>query len=267
MSAPITLVKLGGSLITDKRRPETPRAATIRRLAREIAEGAAASGARLIVGHGSGSFGHVAAASTGIHRGLRSKAHLRGVSETQAAARRLHDRVVGALREAGASPFSFAPSSFLIGSGGRPARSFVDPILEALDRGLLPVVYGDVVLDRKQGVSIFSTEAVFEAVAAGASRRGRRVKFALWLGETPGVYDERGATIPRITPPGWARIRRHVGGSAGTDVTGGMVLRVATALRLTRRGVVSWVLDGREPGGLLAALRGEFAASTRIAAR
>ena len=63
-------LKLGGSLITDKARPETPRLDVLRRLVNEIAEARqAAPTLRLLIGHGSGSFGHAAAARHATHLG------------------------------------------------------------------------------------------------------------------------------------------------------------------------------------------------------
>src|ERR1700712_1825421 len=106
----ILLLKLGGSLITDKTRPEEPRLEVIVRLAGEIAHALKASPLRLIVGHGSGSFGHIAAQQSGIATGLRSAGQLPGVSRTQERAAALHRLMIAALIEAGALPFSIAPS-------------------------------------------------------------------------------------------------------------------------------------------------------------
>ena len=59
----IQLLKLGGSLITDKANAKTPRRETLSRIALEIAAYRRYAGAdgRLILGHGSGSFGHIPA--------------------------------------------------------------------------------------------------------------------------------------------------------------------------------------------------------------
>src|SRR5262245_34884441 len=92
-SPPIVLVKLGGSLITDKRRPETARRQVIARLAAELVA-ARPSHERILLGHGSGSFGHVAAAEHRLPSGLQRGGQLAGVSVTQAAAARLHRLVL-----------------------------------------------------------------------------------------------------------------------------------------------------------------------------
>ena len=260
----VVLVKLGGSLITDKRRRRTPRPTVIRRLARELARGSAGRRFRVVVGHGSGSFGHASAARHDLGAGVRSASQVPGVSRTHVEARRLNDLVVGALDRAALLPYALPPSGFMTVSDGRPARVLLDPLLGALDLGLTPVVFGDVVIDASRGASICSTESIFLALAPRLARRGHRVRRVLWLGETDGVYDEHGETIARLTAGVWRKVQRHVGGASGIDVTGGMALRVRTALRLARSGVESRILDGTVPGRFEQALTGRPVPGTLI---
>jgi isopentenyl phosphate kinase len=263
--ADLLLLKLGGSLITDKARPETPRREVIARLAGEIAR--AARETRLILGHGSGSFGHVAARESGIATGLRSADQLPGVSRTQERAAALHRIVIEALVEAGALPYSIAPSSCLISDAGRPAELAAEPLLLALDRGLLPVLYGDVVMDRAWGVSICSTEKLFEILARTLLDRGHTIRRALWLGETDGLYDAAGRTLPRLSTGDLAALENAagaIGAPSGTDVTGGMLHRVETALALARLGIPSRLANGLVPGLLERAVRGESVPGTEI---
>ena len=266
-SSDIVLIKLGGSLITDKARPETPRPEVIARLAREIAQAAGNTSCRLIVGHGSGSFGHVAARRFGLAggiEGIRSADQLPGVSLTQQRAAALHRLVVEALAEAGTLPYSIAPSSCIVTAAGQPAAFADEPLLRALENGLLPVLYGDVVMDREQGAAICSTEKVFETVARCLLDRGRTLRQALWLGETDGLYDPSGHTIPHLSTAGFEEAARAIGAPKGTDVTGGMRLRLETALTLARLGVPSLLLNGLTPGLLGKALQGETVPGTEI---
>ena len=262
------LIKLGGSLITEKSREETPRLEVIQRLAAEIA-GLDALGTTsepsLILGHGSGSFGHVAAKRFGIAQGIRETSQLPGVSLTQQKAAALHRIVVAELAAAGALPYSIAPSSCAVSASGRPAALDDEPLVRALDIGLLPVVYGDVVTDRDWGISICSTEKLFDLLARRLPERGITIRLALWLGETDGVYDDAGNTLPRIAADTFDDARRAIGAPAGTDVTGGMLHRVETALALARLGIRSLILNGLRPGVLTAALRGEETGGTEVA--
>ena len=89
---------------------------------------------------------------------------------------------------------------------------------------------------------------------------------ALWLGVTAGILDSDGMTIPRVDRGNLAEVRRMIGATAGTDVTGGMLLRLETARWLARRGIESWIVDGRVPDLLAAGLAGREIPGTLVAA-
>ena len=260
----IILVKLGGSLLTDKATAEAARHDEIHRLAQELATARRETGQRVILGHGSGSFGHAAATRFRMSEGFDDPGQRLGASATQDAAARLNRIVVEALLEAGESPFVLAPSSFLLGRLGRPANGKSDAFTLALDRGFLPVTYGDLLLDTELGVSIASTEAVFAFLASRLLKKHQPVSHIYWFGDTEGVLDGDGALIPRIHPHDLNLLRPVLGGARGFDVTGGMMHRVETAVRLAEQGVTSWIADGTSPGLLAKALRGEAVPGTCV---
>ncbi|MDP2498501.1 MAG: isopentenyl phosphate kinase [Candidatus Palauibacterales bacterium] len=262
--APLVLVKLGGSLITEKSGDAEARADVIARLAREIAEGREDAEARLLVGHGSGSFGHPPAAEHDLRHGTGDEKERLGLSRTQHRAARLHRRVVGALIEAGVPAFSVVPSSAGVAEDGRVADFAGEPLLRALGEGHVPVVYGDVMMDRSRGSTIASTEAVFLGLARLLDDAGWRVGRALWLGPTDGVLGPDGRTLPRIEGVPGGDLPEAVGGSGATDVTGGMRHRVETALLMADLGIPSWIGDGRRSGSLRRALAGDLQGGTRV---
>jgi len=205
----------------------------------------------------------------GDDRGDRGDAQLAGVSLTQERAAALHWQVMAALAAAGLHPFSLAPSSSVVADGGRPLAAAVEPLLLALAHGLLPVLYGDVVLDRRQGVAICSTERLFELLCRELPVHGAPVRRVLWLGETDGVNDAEGRPLARLDGgafAGSAALRGAIGGAAGTDVTGGMLHRVETALALAGRGIPSLIANGTVPGLLARALRGDRVPGTEVVA-
>lgn len=263
-SKEIILVKLGGSLITDKSRPKTARSRVIARLAGELQRAAERSPSALVVGHGSGSFGHVAAAAAGLHRGVDAAARPHGVSATQHEAFELHRRVVSALREAGMASFSLAPSSFLVASGGQPAALWPEPLLLALRSGLLPVVFGDVVMDRERGAAVCSTESLFQALVPALGSRGAFVRRVVWLGETDGILDRRGRTIPEVSARHLPKLAAELEGAAGIDVTGGIRHRLLAAAALAGQGIGSWIGNGLRPGALVEGLQGTAEHGTRV---
>ncbi len=260
-AAPSTVaVKLGGSLLTDKTRHATLRGDVLRRLCSEIAQAREEMTSGLIVAHGSGSFGHVAAKKHGFADAGSVSAF--GISETQREARRLHERVVDSLREAGVACFSFPPGSALVADAGRPVHMEAEPVRLALEQNLVTVTCGDVVLDRSNGACIASTEVVLTAIVGGLSG-AFGVRRILWLGDTDGVWQE-GETVSRIDESNIQDLVDAAGGAAGTDVTGGMRLRLQTVWKLAKVGIESQLLNGLEEGVLYRALLGREHSGTWV---
>ncbi len=258
MPSDLVFLKLGGSLITDKARARTPRPVVIRRLAKEIAAArAAAPGLRIVLGHGSGSFGHREAEKYQTAGGVRTAEQWAGFAAVWAAADGLNRLVMDALAGAGVPAVRIAPSSCAVLDDGRLKEMASEPVRRALESGLVPVVYGDAVFDRKRGGGIASTETIFSTLA-----RELHPNRILLAGIERGVfadYPARRNLIPRIQGGGSDALRRTVGGSEHTDVTGGMLSKVFSMLELARREKALRVLvfSGEAAGNVLRALCGE----------
>lgn len=254
----LLFLKLGGSLITDKAKAFTPRREVISRLAEEIAAAREArSGLRLVLGHGSGSFGHVPAERFGTRNGVESAEAWRGFAEVWYQAWRLNRIVVDALHGAGLPAVALSPSGTVTARQGQVARWNLSPLRAALTAGLLPVVYGDVVFDQTMGGTILSTEELF-AHLARELHPGR----ILLAGRDQGVWrDYPNCTdlIDTITPDDWERLALDLYGSANTDVTGGMASKVETIVGLVKEDptLEGFIFSGVQPGQVTAALEGQ----------
>ena len=117
----VVLVKLGGSLLTDKRGTEVFRPRITARVARELAA-AVAAGRTVVLGHGAGSFGHAAARRHAVGAGPVPQSGRIGIAQVQDRTARLHRRVVDAMLRAGLPAFSLAPSSLATADRGRIGR-------------------------------------------------------------------------------------------------------------------------------------------------
>jgi isopentenyl phosphate kinase len=259
----LTFVKLGGSVITDKTGQEAADLDTIRRLAGELHDALMADpGLRLILGHGSGSFGHTYAARYGIHRGIAPGADWTGFALTAAAALRLNRIVIDQLLAAGVPALALQPSATLRSVGGQLAAWDTATIERALGQGLVPVVHGDVAFDDSQGTAIISTEQLLLYLARTPDLRPLRI---ILVGEA-GVYtadpraDPQAQRIPHIDRGNIAAVLRSAGGSHGADVTGGMRSKVELLWRLaeTQPGLTAQLI-GPTPGLLRRALLGQAA--------
>jgi isopentenyl phosphate kinase len=226
----LMFLKLGGSLITDKTGVEVVREDILARLAKEIAEARAQNpDMQLVLGHGSGSFGHVAGAKFGTRQGVETQAEWAGFAYVSDAASRLNRLVIDALLIAGIPAISLQPSASAICENGQIISLADEPIRNALDAGLLPVVFGDVAFDLSRGGTIISTEEVLVFLA-----RIFRPSWFLLAGETSGVLDQTGQVATLITPDNFNLVAPALGSSRGTDVTGGMTSKVHSMLDFVR---------------------------------
>lgn len=250
----VIFVKLGGSLLTDKTNPFTPRPAVVERLADEVSHAWPDLRGRLVLSHGSGSFGHMAAQDTGLAN-PEADVSAQALSQTQHAAHRLHHFVLEALRDAGLPAVSFAPSSALVTDEGQPVSLHAEPVQRGLAMEALPVTLGDVTLDRTTGGAICSTETVLLSLVRALQAQDVPTGFALWFGDTEGVYDDAGHLIDTIRPGKAEAALSATTSSGAPDVTGGMQHRLETTLTLARDGVASLIADGRTEGRLERALQ------------
>lgn len=249
------LLKLGGSLLTDKTKPLTARHDVIERLADEIAA-ARRDGPHLelILGHGSGSFGHSVAARHDTHLGASSEAQWQGFIEVWSAAQALNHIMLEALHRAGLPAMTFSPSAFTLCRDGELLDMQVDPIRSALQANLLPVVHGDVCFDLERGAAILSTEQVFIPLA-----QHFQPERALLAGVEQGVYADyptRENMLSHVSEDDLRRIELNT--VQGDDVTGGMEGKIRQALALSRSSPKIEVrfFSGAQPGSLKHALLG-----------
>lgn len=251
LNSEIVFLKLGGSLITDKTRVEHARVRVIRRLAREIkAARDMRPDLQLVLGHGSGSFGHVAAKKYGTRSGVKDQSGWPGFTEVAAAAARLDQIVTDIFVEEGVPVISLPPSASARCEDGELIYLDTFGLRRALAHGLAPLVQGDVAFDTVRGATIVSTEDVFVYLAR-EFEPGR----VLLAGEVAGVYgsaEMTGHVIDCLTSNTVRQYITALGGSHGTDVTGGMISKVQQMLDLVQRqpDLSVRIFSGAKPGAV-----------------
>src|SRR5512136_1830624 len=135
------LVKLGGSVITDKSKLRTFRKATCERLAHELSM----SKDELVVVHGAGSFGHIEAKKHELHKGFKHDSQLDHVAAVQKDVRELNLRVLEALIDQNVRAVSIPPAAAATFNAGSVASFEPGVFRSVLEIGLVPVSFGDVV--------------------------------------------------------------------------------------------------------------------------
>jgi isopentenyl phosphate kinase len=263
MNQEMIFIKLGGSLITDKSKKESPRPHIITAIAHEIKdflkEGLSVD---LLIGHGSGSYGHWEAMNYNTRVGVTTQSQWFGFTRVSAAASRLNKLVVGIFLRVGVPVFSLQPSASIDADSGMILEFNTQPIRKCLEYNLIPLIYGDVAFDRTRGGTILSTEDLF-AYLTPVFKPTR----IILLGNAPGVFNNEGNIIPSITPHNFAEVAQWLYGSNNADVTGGMADKVQRMVDLVQLhpNLKVHICSGSKPGTLTKIIRDpSYSAGTLI---
>lgn len=262
MNVKPTVLKLGGSVITDKEKPLTPNLQAIKRLAKEIAQAEVLS---LIVVHGGGSFGHHIAKLYNLTEGYIDPSQVIGFSEAHHAMTKLNSLVMEALLNNNINAVVIQPSSCVITKTGRIQSMEKKPLKRMIDMGLVPVLYGDTVLDSEKGFAILSGDQIVSSLALnfGASR-------IIIGGDVDGLYTKDPKTsksaklIKRVTLEELKTQKHDIEGSKATDVTGGMLGKVRELIPAIEQNIQALLVNATKPLRVYKALKGEEVIGTII---
>ena len=256
----IVIVKLGGSVITDKRLALKADLSSMHRIAKELAR----VPDRLILLNGAGSFGHIPVKRFGLDAGF-SKRKVGDFAETKLQLLRLQEILVSVLCDHGIPVVPFIPSSFMIARSGRLCRAELAPIRKLLDLGLVPLLGGDLVPDLEQGWRVVSADqmAAWIAPRVGAS-------MIIYGTDVDGLY----SSDPKICKDArlletisYSEIHRIAGSAMRSrmpDVTAGMQGKLFEARRAAKKGVEVVMMNLKEPRNLRSILNGRRGRWTRI---
>ena len=264
MMKKMVLVKFGGSLITDKTRPFTPKLKIINRLCLELARARKKSSKLLIVGNGGGSFPHQPAVEYRTAEGIVDKNSFYGMAVVEDVAVQLNRIIISQLLKINEPAFGINPSSLMITQNGEIKKAFLPPIEKLLELEMLPVVYGDVGLDTKMGCCILSTEKILNYLALRLRQKGYLVEKIILTGITDGVYNAQGKTIQKLTPGKFKKLKKNIKASNGIDVTGGMSHKVSQAVKLAKIGIKTLIINGQVAGNLEEAILDQKTKGTLI---
>ena len=242
--AETVVVKLGGSVVTEKDEPET----VDREALADAARALAGFDGSLVVVHGGGSVGHYHAAEHGVSTttGTRDAGAALAIHGAMAELNRV---VVDALQEAGVAAIPVHPLSTASRDGNGELALPTDQVSRMLDEGFVPVTHGDGVVHAGEGITVLSGDelVVKLATAVDADRVGV-------CSTVPGVLDADDVVVDRIES--FADVADVLGASEATDVTGGMAGKIRSLLDL---GVPAQVFG---PGAMDAFVAGDAPGTT-----
>jgi isopentenyl phosphate kinase len=263
-----TVLKIGGSVITDKNGELAARTEVINRLAEEIAKAKVKS---LIIIHGGGSFGHPTAQKYGIRDGLKEDAQKVGFAETHHVMTVLNGLVMDALVWHNVPAVSVTPLSCTITQNGR-IKLFEETILRMLLRmSFTPVLYGDATLDEKLGFTILSGDQIVSHIAS----KFNACRIVIGV-DVDGLYDadpkeaKNAKLYTHLTLEELEDIRARfmlankLGKSSEADVTGGMLGKITELIPAIEQGIAVTIVNAAKPNQVYKALIGEKVEGTII---
>lgn len=251
VSGPI-VVKLGGSVITDKRKPLSANIRNLRLIAGQISRALRDDPSlKLFLIHGGGSFGHYYAKKFGLGTKLTRSASPEGLARTAAAMIDLHSIVLNELCRAGLYCGTVLPIELFSGGSGKAkiSSSGKARMNSIYQNGLTPISFGNVnFLDDNS--LIVSGDKIALAIASSFD-----IPRAIFVTDVDGVYqssDLKGSIIEELKPSQFS-IESSL---RGYDVTGGIRAKVSTAFDLSRRGADVYFVNGTKSNRLLGLIRG-----------
>lgn len=249
----LLIVKIGGGLVAPKQWPEnTPDRETIAHVVEEIKAVWKRGNLDIIVINGQGNFAHNPAKKYGVAKGFDNDDSEKkwGACFTQAVAAKINALIVDEMLAAGMPAAAVSPHDIWVETKeGKVSNT--QAVWTVLKKGILPVLYGDVIWNEEKGCVIYSGDVQIGYLAGEAKQHGYAVGPLVHLSLEKGVYGKDGEVIEEITELNWEELKIYVAGAAEVDVTGGMVAKVEEGLVVTRTHGVSVVIaSGREKGVL-----------------
>ncbi len=269
MTKELTVIKLGGSLLTDKKNPYTYREDVLRSVSQEIGEcideGLIES---LILLHGVGSYGHPPVLEHSLHKGFLGPEQLLPLSKTQESVATLRHIIVKELQNAGIPICLMYPSSMIISEKMRVIDYFLEPLKGFVSVGMVPLLGGDILIDKIMGWSVGSGDqlAVIICQELGAKR-------LIFASDVSGIYDadpkleEDASHIDTINLNDLDATLKRMGVSGIEDASGAMkgkLQSIVPAKPLIEKGLEVGLLSMMEYGTLKALLRSEECQCTRV---
>jgi len=244
------VLKVGGSLFSDKRRKDGLDAGSLGRWASILAALTRAAPGRLVFVSGGGSVGHGALAGLETSDPSAALVLTRAVFE-------LKCMWVEALRGCGvpAMPLQLAAMASLTEEGPSVQANVVRRLLDAR---ILPVLSGDCLLTSEGALEVFGSDRVPEALLAIAGTRPRVVM----LTDVPGILADgpQGEhLLTSIDASAPQEAYEAVRASSSWDTSNSMAGKLAALLRIAERGAECFVMRGEPDRADLSFLCGPLA--------
>jgi len=164
----------------------------------------------------------------------------------QDVAARLNREIVKEFLNQGIPAVSFLMSNSLITNNKKAEENFFVLLEKYLEKGLFPITCGDVIIDKKMGCTIWSTEKILNFFVEQFTNKGYFVKRVIHITEVDGFLNDKKEVIKKISSESWKDYQKHLRKTRGIDVTGGMDLKIEESLKLVKKfNITSYIMSGK----------------------
>jgi len=258
----IYLLKLGGSLITDKSKPLSLREDVINSSIEQIIE----SNKNIVLIHGGGSFGHPIAKKYQLSKGLNTsiKNQVFGLSKTHEIMNQLNTIIINKFLKKNYPVLSISPSTIFTKRSQQFVLNSIDSIEISLKLGILPILYGDIILEKDGSFSIISgDDIILELCKTLKNFEVAKVIFAI---EKDGIYVKDGNNIEFASEINFEELKsielaelEHK-----IDVTGGIGRKFEIIKQIAELNIPVQVINGLKKAYILKSLKNQKIVSTNI---
>ena len=233
------LIKLGGSIITNKEKPLSVRRKTIEKLAKNLKK----IDDSLIIVHGGGSYGHYWSVKYDMHTKPR-KYDLKGVSVIKNSMIELNKIILDLFLKNKIHPYCLPPTDFMLGN--KPIPNKVKEIEKISKSGLVPITFGDALWYGQNKTYILSGDKIMTHLS-----KILKPKLTIFVLNEEGLYSDLKTK----------KVISEVKGEKPTisqnlmDVTGGMTRKIEEASQISRMGINVFFVNGNKPERIVAAIK------------
>jgi len=250
------IIKLGGSVITDKTKYRAFKKGRVSRLCDEIK----ASGKDVIIVHGAGSFGHIVAKKYSLQNGYATEGQIPALAMVSLDVRELNTLMMTEIINAGINAVSIPPSAaFRMKDGEIVGDNTI--LKKYVEMGIMPVMFGDVAIDDDKKFSICSGDKIMEMLAELFNP-----EMVVFVSDVNGLYDcdpKTNKNAELFETVDHEILNNVITDMDANDVTGGVHEKMEAMLRMTAPNRDCILVNGTVEGRLLSVLMNEKTIYTR----
>jgi isopentenyl phosphate kinase len=235
------LIKLGGSIITNKAKPLSPRRKTIDNIVRSLKK----TNEDIIIVHGGGSYGHYWSVKYDMHTKPK-KYDVRGVSIVKNSMIELNKIILDSFLKNKLNPYCLPPTDFMIGDKQNTKK--IKEIKKIANSGMIPITYGDALWYGNKKSYILSGDKIMSILA-----KILRPRLSIFVLNVDGLYEDL-KTKKLFSEFKNEKISVK---KISMDVTGGMSRKVQEASKISKMGLKVFFVNGNKPDRIVNAIKGK----------